>query len=72
MASYFSFAVQFYKQITGVAMGSPLSLVIINFFIEDFEKKPLCWFRYMDNTFVIWPLGPDRLRDFLDHLMSVN
>jgi hypothetical protein len=48
--SYFSFADQFYEQFDGVAMGSPLSPVIANFFMEDFEKiapyrtahKPLC------------------------------
>jgi hypothetical protein len=48
--------------------------------MEDFEwmaldrvpHKPLCWFRYVDDTFVIWPHGPDRLRDFLDHLNSVH
>jgi hypothetical protein len=28
----------------------------------------LCWFRYVDDTFVIWPQDHDRLRDFLDHL----
>jgi hypothetical protein len=59
--SHFSFAGQFYEIIDGVVMGSPLSLVIINLFLEDFEEmvldlaahKPLCWFRYMDDTFVI-------------------
>jgi hypothetical protein len=79
-SSYFRFAGQFYEQIDGVAMGSPLSPVFAKFYMEDFEKmaldrnphKPLCWFRYVDNTFVIWPHGPDRLRDFHDHLNSVH
>jgi hypothetical protein len=35
-SSYFSFAGQFYEQIDGVAMVSPLFTVIANF-IEDFE-----------------------------------
>jgi hypothetical protein len=73
-SSYFSFAGKFYKQIDGVAMGSPLSPVITNFYMEDFEEmaldralyKPLCCFHYVGDTFVIWPLGPNRLRDFLD------
>jgi hypothetical protein len=63
-----------------MAMGSPLSLVITNFFIEDFEEleleqathKPLCWFCYMDDTFIIWSHSLDKLRDFLDHLKSVH
>jgi retron-type reverse transcriptase len=78
--SYFSFNGQFYEQIDGVAMGPPLSLVIANFYMEDFEErtldlaphKPLCWFRYVDDTFVIWPHGPDRLGDFLNHLNSIH
>jgi hypothetical protein len=78
--SYFSFAGQFYEQIDGVAMGSSLSSVIVNFYMEIFEEiafdraphKPLCWFRYVDDTFVIWTHGPDRLRDFLDHLNSIH
>jgi hypothetical protein len=38
-STYFCFDGQFYKQMDGVAMGSPLSPVIANFFMEDFEKK---------------------------------
>jgi hypothetical protein len=57
-----------------------LSPVIANFYMEDFEEmvldrtphKPLCWFRYVDDTFVIWPHGPDRLKDFLDHLNGIH
>ena len=34
-----------------------------NFYMEEFEKKaieqatykPTCWYRYVDDTFVIWP-----------------
>jgi hypothetical protein len=48
---YFCFDGQYYEQTDGVAMGSPLSPVIANFFMEDFEKKaielathkPICW-----------------------------
>jgi hypothetical protein len=54
---------QFYEQTDGVAIGYPLSPVIPNFYMEDFEKKaiekathkPACWYRYVDDTFVIWP-----------------
>jgi hypothetical protein len=61
-------------------MGSPLSPVIADFYMEDFEQraldlaphKPFCWFRYVDDTFVIWPQGPDKLKDFLKHLNSIH
>jgi hypothetical protein len=68
-STYFCSDGHFYEQTDGVAMGSPLSPVIANFFMEDFEKKtiaqathkPICWFRYVDNTFVIWPHGQEKL-----------
>ncbi|XP_021938281.1 uncharacterized protein LOC110838924 [Zootermopsis nevadensis] len=61
-------------------MGSPLSPVIANFYMEHFEEmavdratfKPLCWFRYVDDTFVIWPHGPGKLAKFLNHLNSIH
>ena len=40
-STYFCYDGQFYEQTDGVAMGSPLSPVIANFFMEDFEKKAL-------------------------------
>jgi hypothetical protein len=54
--------------------------VIANFFMEHFEEmalegvthKPLCWFHYVDDTFVIWPHGPGKLSEFLDHMNSVH
>jgi hypothetical protein len=80
LTSYFSFNGQFYEQIDGVAMGSPLSPVIANSYMENYEEraldlaphKPLCWFCYVDDTFVIWPQGPDKLKDFLNHLNSIT
>jgi hypothetical protein len=61
-------------------MGSPLSPVNGNFFMEDFEKKsieqatrkPVCWFRYVDNTFLIWPHGQEKLTEFLNHLNRLH
>ena len=57
-------------------MGSPLSLVIMNFSMEDLEEralaqathKLLCWFCYVDDTFVVWPQGTEKLERFLNHL----
>jgi hypothetical protein len=79
-SSIFSFNGQFYEQTDGVAMGSPLSPVIANYFMEYFEEmalevathKPLCWFRYVYDTFVIWAHGPGKLAEFLDHLNELH
>jgi hypothetical protein len=61
-------------------MGSPLSPVIANFFMEDFERKaieqathkPVCWFKHVDDTFVIWPHGQEKLIEFLNHLNGLH
>jgi hypothetical protein len=61
-------------------MGSQLSSVIANFYMEDYEKaalesaplKQLCWFRYVDDTTVICSHGPGKLKDFLHHLKSIH
>jgi hypothetical protein len=79
-SSFFNFNGQFYEQTNGVVMGSPLSPVIANYFMVYFEEmalesatyKPLCWFHYVDDTFVIWPHGPGKLVEFLDHLNGLH
>jgi hypothetical protein len=75
-STYFSFQGGIYEQIEGVAMGSPLSPVIANLYLEKFKKqaidsyplKPKMWRRYVDDTHVIWPHGRDSLTGFLEHL----
>jgi hypothetical protein len=61
ISSYFSFTGQFYEQTDNMAMCTPLSPVITSVFVVDFEEmvlgqathELLCWFCYMDDTFVI-------------------
>ena len=60
-STFFSFQGEFYEQTIGVAMGSPLSPIVANLFMEKFEKealesyplKPTRWKRYVDETNVI-------------------
>ncbi|XP_020295119.1 uncharacterized protein LOC109860447 [Pseudomyrmex gracilis] len=74
--TYFTYNNQFYKQITVAAMGSPISPIIANIFMEHFETqaikkaplKPQTWYRYVDDTFVIWQHGETELYTFLDFL----
>ncbi len=59
--TYFKFEGQFYRQIHGAAMGSPLSPVICNLYMEDLEEKaistlevkPKFYKRYVDDIFQI-------------------
>jgi hypothetical protein len=58
-------------------MGSPLSPVMANLFMEEFEKKALAtatlkpgfWFRYVDDTLSSWSHGLDNLQKFLATLI---
>ena len=57
----FVFQGQYYQQMEGAAMGSPLSPIVANIFMEKFEKEaldtaphpPSLWKRQADDTFVI-------------------
>ena len=60
--SHFLFDGQYYDQIDGVAMGSPLGPVLANIFMCHFEEKwvmsgqvcPSFWYRYVDDTFTMF------------------
>jgi len=75
-SKFFSFEGEFFEQTCGVAMGSPLSPIVANLFMEDFESKalnssclfPKLWKRFVDDTNVIWPHGQVELDLFFDHL----
>jgi hypothetical protein len=34
------------------------------------DYRPVCWFQYVNNTFLVWPHGPENLDDF-NHLNSI-
>ena len=76
--SYFIFNGQLYKQVDGVAMGSPLGPTLANAFLVHFEKnwlqncpsdfKPHYYRRYVDDTFVLFtsPKYLEAFRNFLN------
>nr|XP_032517014.1 uncharacterized protein LOC116769920 [Danaus plexippus plexippus] len=59
-------------------MGSPVSLVVADIFMDDFEAralcsspiKPLIYKRYVDDTFT--KLNKNKTSAFLNHLNSIN
>ena len=61
-------------------MGSSLSPVVANIFMEDFEQTILTtanhqqklWLRYVDDTFVLWQHGDKHLPEFLQHLNGLH
>ncbi len=78
--NFFELEGKIYSQDEGMAMGSPLSPVFANIFMEDFEQralalavvKPKIWWRYVDDTFVVFPHGDDKLIEFLEHLNKIS
>ena len=61
-------------------MGSPISPVLADIFMEEFEQlaintsdhRPKVWLRYVDDTFIIWQHGQDNLQLFLEHLNGLH
>ena len=76
--TYFTFNGKFYEQVEGAAMGSPISPVVANLYMEDFEARaiqsspnpPLLWRRFVDDTFVV--MKKCHREEFLQHLNSVD
>ena len=61
-STYFTFRGKFFHLTEGVAMRSPVSSVVVNLFMEDFEERamaeagnlhPSSWDRYVDDVFSI-------------------
>ena len=77
-STYFSFQGKFYEQVEGAAMGSPLSTIVANIYMEIFEVEaitsapnpPQFWKRYVDDTFTI--LQSSTKDEFLEHLNSID
>ena len=77
-STYFSFQGKFYEQVEGAAMGSPLSPIVANIYMETFEVEairsapnpPKFWKRYVDDTFTI--LESSKKEEFLTHLNSID
>ena len=74
----FRFGNEYYRQITGTAMGTPMAPNYANLFMDNFEQNllhdysqktglsPLVWFRFIDDIFFIWTGN----KDSLDHFIS--
>ena len=77
--TYFSFRGQFYRQKFGTAMGSPVSPLVANMFMEHLEQKllstapeelkPKLWKRYVDDILEVIRRGTaEALTQFLNGL----
>ena len=77
-STYFTFRGKFYEQVEGAAMGSPISSIVANLYMESFEVRalqwspnpPSLWKRFVDDTIVI--MKKAHKEEFLTHLNSVD
>ena len=77
-STYFTYRGKFYEQVEGAAMGSPISWIVANLYMESFELRalqtspnpPLMWKRFVDDTFVI--MKKAYKEEFLIQLNSVD
>ena len=75
----FEFMGQEYEQIQGLAMGSPLSAVMAQLFMEALEADHLrrlvgrnvVWYRYVDDVLAVLPVRTD-VQDLLQRLNTVH
>ena len=77
--SFFTFNNKYYKQVHGVALGSPLGPALANIFMCSFESKwlrdcpndfkPEFYRRYVDDIFVLFR-SPDHATKFKEYLPS--
>ncbi|XP_072030152.1 uncharacterized protein, partial [Amphiura filiformis] len=78
--TYFEFRGDIFRQRFGAAMGSPVSPIIANFFMEFLEQqaiatapidcKPRYWRRYVDDVLEIIKAG--QVQNLTDHLNTID
>lgn len=70
---------EFYEQ-TEVPVGSPLSHIIAELYMESFEKKahyiiplqPRVYRRYVDDTFQVWQYGFEESQKYITALNGIH
>ena len=77
-STYFTYQGKYFEQVEGAAMGSPISPIVANLYMEKFEARalsaspnlPLMWKRFVDDTFVV--MKKAYKEEFLTYLNSVD
>ena len=78
--TYFTFRSKIYRQLFGTAMGSPVSPIAANIFMEHLEQQaiataplecqPKLWLRYVDDILEV--IKKDCINELTDHINQVD
>ena len=76
--TYFLYKGEYYLQIHGTAMGSPVSPIVCNIYMEDFKQRALAeandpprwWKRYVDDTYTV--LKKVQAQVFIEYLNTFD
>ena len=71
---------EIYKQIQGTAIGTKMAPSYAILFMAHLEEqilesslyKPLVWWRYIDDIFLLWEHGEESLKLFLEHINNLH
>ena len=72
-SKFFEFKDNFYQQLMGTAIGTKCATSYVIVFLAALEEKLFAeaqykawvWWRYIDDVFLIWQHGDEKLRDFI-------
>ena len=76
----FEHNMRYFKQLQGTATGTkfapPYAILFISYLedkiLNSLVEKPLVWWRYIDDIFMIWQHGEEKLKEFLKILNSCH
>ena len=79
-SNYFTFNGKMYLQKQGTAMGTRMAPNYAIIFVHSVEQeilknsklKPMIWQRFIDDIFIIWTHGEDKLEEFLDYINEAH
>ena len=71
----FEFDNNYYIQLRWTAIGTRMAPAYANLFMGDLERKllaqsplkPFIWWRYIDDIFMVWTHGEEKLNEFITH-----
>ena len=78
--NFFEFNGDFYQQLRGTAIGTKCAPSYAILFLAALEEKllaeaqnkPWVWWRYIDDVFIIWQHGEEKLREFVNFLNGAH